>query len=172
MIIDNFLAILYSATAAAVWSGHVSKSGQAYQLMKMSTFSDILAYFVAVPLPCSTKIKRPRALKCAALEPPSSRSIRREAIPRLLRNCPWPQGTNRKRTRTLSNRAVQVVEGDARTTATTVMHVFADTVMPTHSPVTYFCINNYVMNFCFISKSNVNLLALYPTQVVRVRRFH
>ena len=47
-------------------------------------------------------------------------------------NCPWPkQGKKRMRTRTpQDDEAAQAVEGDARTTAITVMHVLSDTVMP------------------------------------------
>ena len=85
---DNryFLAIIYNATAAVVWSGHDSKSGPANQLMKTNTSCAIWAYFVAVPSPCSTKIKRPRDAQIRSLVAPCLMKHKTRGHPR-----PTPQ---------------------------------------------------------------------------------
>jgi hypothetical protein len=55
-----------------------------------------------------------------------------EAIPGLLRNCPWRQGTKRKRTRMLPDGdATRAEEGDSLFPDTIVMHVSSVIAMPT-----------------------------------------
>jgi hypothetical protein len=60
MVIDNCLAVIYNVQLmlSLEWTWHRIKTSDEDE--KTSTVSDILAYFMAVPPQCSTKIKRPR----------------------------------------------------------------------------------------------------------------
>jgi hypothetical protein len=103
------------------------------EMLMTGSTSDIRAHFMTVPTHPSMKTKRPRDAQVRSCGEPSLKKLKAiEAIPGLLRNCPWRQGTKRKRTRTLPDGdAARAEEGDALIPDTIVMHVSSEIAMPT-----------------------------------------